>query len=179
MRASINARQNDVRMEITGGCLCRSGAFPDHGAQPIAMRLCWCRLCQYFAAGNATVNVVFPSDAITHRRRARAITAASPTAATSCTGASARPAARICSAPPRRGRTSSSCAMARSMTRRLLQPSATIWTDAGARVGLDRRDPAAARRAAAAGGLSTAGALIPARGRSNLPRNRESRRGRL
>ena len=29
------------------------------------MRLCWCRLCQYLAAGNATVNVVFPSEAIT------------------------------------------------------------------------------------------------------------------
>ena len=29
-------------------------------AEPIAMRLCWCRLCQYLAAGNATVNVVFP-----------------------------------------------------------------------------------------------------------------------
>ena len=28
------------------------------------MRLCWCRLCQYLASGNATVNVVFPSDAI-------------------------------------------------------------------------------------------------------------------
>jgi hypothetical protein len=29
------------------------------------MRLCWCRDCQYFAAGNATVNVVFPSSALT------------------------------------------------------------------------------------------------------------------
>ena len=29
------------------------------------MRLCWCRLCQYLASGNATVNVVFPSNAIT------------------------------------------------------------------------------------------------------------------
>lgn len=29
------------------------------------MRLCWCRVCQYLASGNATVNVVFPSDAIT------------------------------------------------------------------------------------------------------------------
>lgn len=28
------------------------------------MRLCWCRLCQYFACGNATVNVAFPSNAI-------------------------------------------------------------------------------------------------------------------
>jgi hypothetical protein len=51
-------------MEIKGGCLCRSVRFRIT-AKPIAMRLCWCRLCQYIAAGNATVNVVFPSDALT------------------------------------------------------------------------------------------------------------------
>jgi hypothetical protein len=50
--------------EITGGCLCRRVRFRIR-AEPIAMRLCWCRDCQYFAAGNATVNVVFPSDAVT------------------------------------------------------------------------------------------------------------------
>ena len=49
---------------ITGGCLCRKIRFRVT-AEPIAMRLCWCRLCQYLAAGNATVNVVFPSNAIT------------------------------------------------------------------------------------------------------------------
>jgi hypothetical protein len=48
---------------ITGGCLCRRVRF-EITAQPLAMRLCWCRLCQYLAAGNATVNLVFPSDAI-------------------------------------------------------------------------------------------------------------------
>ena len=51
-------------MQITGGCLCKRVRFRITAA-PIAMRLCWCRLCQYLAAGNATVNVVFPSDAIT------------------------------------------------------------------------------------------------------------------
>jgi hypothetical protein len=50
-------------MEITGGCLCKSVRFRITAA-PIAMRLCWCRVCQYFGAGNATVNVVFPSDAV-------------------------------------------------------------------------------------------------------------------
>ena len=50
-------------MDITGGCLCKKVRFRI-SAQPIAMRLCWCRLCQYIAAGNATVNVVFPSDAV-------------------------------------------------------------------------------------------------------------------
>jgi hypothetical protein len=34
-------------------------------AQPIATRTCWCRVCQYLGAGNATVNVVFPTDAVT------------------------------------------------------------------------------------------------------------------
>lgn len=50
-------------MEITGGCLCGAVRFRI-AAKPIAARLCWCRLCQYLASGNATVNVVFPSDAI-------------------------------------------------------------------------------------------------------------------
>ena len=52
-----------ARMEITGGCLCKSVRFR-FSAKPIAMRLCWCRLCQYVAAGNATVNVVFPSESL-------------------------------------------------------------------------------------------------------------------
>ena len=51
-------------MEITGGCFCRSVRFRIT-AKPLAMRLCWCRDCQYLAAGNATVNMVFPSNAIT------------------------------------------------------------------------------------------------------------------
>ncbi len=51
-------------MEITGGCLCKRVRFRITAA-PMAMRLCWCRDCQYFAAGNATVNVVFPSNALT------------------------------------------------------------------------------------------------------------------
>ena len=50
-------------MEITGGCLCKRVRFR-FTAAPIAMRLCWCRLCQYLAAGNATVNVVFPSGSL-------------------------------------------------------------------------------------------------------------------
>jgi hypothetical protein len=50
-------------MEITGGCLCKAVRYRIT-APPVAMRLCWCRLCQYLGAGNATVNVVFPSDAI-------------------------------------------------------------------------------------------------------------------
>jgi hypothetical protein len=48
---------------ITGGCLCKQVRY-EFNAAPIAMRLCWCRDCQYFASGNATVNVVFKSEAL-------------------------------------------------------------------------------------------------------------------
>jgi hypothetical protein len=32
---------------------------------PLATRLCWCRVCQYLAAGNATVNTCFPTNSLT------------------------------------------------------------------------------------------------------------------
>lgn len=47
----------------TGGCLCGALRFLAT-AEPLLTRLCWCRLCQSLAAGNATVNVVFPSDKV-------------------------------------------------------------------------------------------------------------------
>jgi hypothetical protein len=50
-------------MPISGGCLCRAVRYTV-AADPIACRVCWCRDCQYFAAGSATVNVVFPSSAV-------------------------------------------------------------------------------------------------------------------
>ncbi|MEI9890844.1 MAG: GFA family protein [Caulobacteraceae bacterium] len=31
----------------------------------MATRYCWCRDCQYFGAGNATVNIVFPKAGVT------------------------------------------------------------------------------------------------------------------
>ena len=49
--------------DILGGCLCKSVRYRIT-AQPLATRLCWCRVCQYLAAGNATVNMVLPSEAI-------------------------------------------------------------------------------------------------------------------
>ena len=51
-------------MTITGGCLCRAVRYAVD-AEPIATRICWCRDCQQLAAGSPTVNVVFPSSAVT------------------------------------------------------------------------------------------------------------------
>jgi hypothetical protein len=46
-----------------GGCLCGAVRFTVD-ADPIAARTCWCRHCQYLAGGNATVNVIFPSETL-------------------------------------------------------------------------------------------------------------------
>jgi|ERR1039457_853549 hypothetical protein len=47
-----------------GGCLCGAVRYTVSAA-PIVTRVCWCRLCQYLGAGSGTVNVCFPTDAIT------------------------------------------------------------------------------------------------------------------
>ncbi|MCC7016640.1 MAG: GFA family protein [Rhodospirillales bacterium] len=49
---------------ITGGCLCKAMRYRIT-AQPIVTRTCWCRVCQYFGAGGATVNACFPAEAVT------------------------------------------------------------------------------------------------------------------
>jgi len=51
-------------MTISGGCLCRAVRYTV-AAESLATRVCWCRDCQYFAAGSASVNLVFPSSAVT------------------------------------------------------------------------------------------------------------------
>jgi hypothetical protein len=51
-------------MDITGGCLCGQVRFTVSAA-PIVTRACWCRVCQYIGAGSGTVNVCFPSAALT------------------------------------------------------------------------------------------------------------------
>jgi len=58
-------------MTIQGGCLCRAVRF-ESTADPMITRICWCRVCQYFAAGSATVNVFFPTDTFTVRGDTRA-----------------------------------------------------------------------------------------------------------
>jgi hypothetical protein len=45
-------------LPITGGCLCKAVRY-SVSSTPIAARQCWCRDCQYFAAGSSTVNVIF------------------------------------------------------------------------------------------------------------------------
>ena len=45
---------------IAGGCLCRAVRYETY-AEPITTRLCWCRFCQFIAAGNAAVSVCFRS----------------------------------------------------------------------------------------------------------------------
>jgi hypothetical protein len=54
---------NAAAVKITGGCLCKAVRYRIT-ASPIVTRVCWCRVCQYFAAGNGTVNCCFPSKAI-------------------------------------------------------------------------------------------------------------------
>lgn len=51
-------------MTVTGGCLCGAVRYAI-AAEPMSARTCWCRDCQYWAAGSATVNVVFPAEAVT------------------------------------------------------------------------------------------------------------------
>ncbi len=50
-------------MPITGGCRCGAVRYACT-ADPIAARVCWCRDCQYFAAGSATINVIFPAPSV-------------------------------------------------------------------------------------------------------------------
>ena len=51
-------------MAHEGGCLCGAVRF-SIDAEPLLTRRCWCRLCQYLSAGGGTVNIAFPSDALT------------------------------------------------------------------------------------------------------------------
>lgn len=46
-------------MTRTGGCRCGAVRYAIT-AGPVATRLCWCRDCQYWAAGNAAVNIIVP-----------------------------------------------------------------------------------------------------------------------
>ena len=51
-------------MSIQGGCLCKAVRY-ESTSDPKITRVCWCRVCQYIAAGNGTVNVFFPTATFT------------------------------------------------------------------------------------------------------------------
>jgi hypothetical protein len=48
--------------ELTGRCLCRAVSYRV-SAEPVAVRVCWCRVCQHLAA-NGTVNMLIPTSAL-------------------------------------------------------------------------------------------------------------------
>ncbi len=53
-------------MTHTGQCLCGAVRFTID-AEPLGARMCWCRDCQRIASGSATVNVLFPEDAVRYQ----------------------------------------------------------------------------------------------------------------
>jgi hypothetical protein len=65
-------------MQLQGGCLCKSVRWQS-SAEPLVTRSCWCRDCQYLAAGNATVNMLLKRDgfSVTGETRAYSSVAAS------------------------------------------------------------------------------------------------------
>ena len=54
---------SDPHLPITGGCLCKAVRY-SVSAPPLLVRQCWCRDCQFWASGSATVNIVFATDAV-------------------------------------------------------------------------------------------------------------------
>lgn len=46
--------------DIAGGCRCGAVRFRFTEA-PLTARMCWCRDCQYWSSGNASVNALFPT----------------------------------------------------------------------------------------------------------------------
>src|SRR5262245_14160300 len=50
-------------IKITGGCLCGAVRYAAT-AEPMVVRACWCRVCQFLASGNATINLAFDRSAV-------------------------------------------------------------------------------------------------------------------
>ena len=56
-------RLAESSMGHVGKCLCGNIEFVID-AEPLGARMCWCRDCQRIASGSATVNVLFPEEAV-------------------------------------------------------------------------------------------------------------------
>lgn len=54
----------ETYLTVTGSCLCKQVRY-SIAAAPLITRVCWCRVCQYFAAGNAAISACFKRDAAT------------------------------------------------------------------------------------------------------------------
>lgn len=52
-----------MKLPATGGCLCGAVRYTI-SVEPIRVRQCWCRTCQYLGAGSSTVNVLLPRDGV-------------------------------------------------------------------------------------------------------------------
>jgi len=50
-------------MPRNGGCRCKAIRFT-LTAEPVSTRVCWCRDCQFWAAGNSAVNIIVPQAAV-------------------------------------------------------------------------------------------------------------------
>src|SRR5579871_2553633 len=53
----------EISMQITGGCLCRAVRY-EIKSEPVAAVTCWCRACQYLAAGSSTVNLIVDKESV-------------------------------------------------------------------------------------------------------------------
>lgn len=60
-------------MTHTGQCFCGQVRFAAE-AEPLGSRMCWCRDCQRIASGSATVNVLFPEEAVSYSGEITTIT---------------------------------------------------------------------------------------------------------
>ena len=126
-----------LEIEITGGCFCKAVRYRSP-PRPSSRACAGAGLCQYLGAGSGTVNVCFPPrNAIDDRRRDARLSQRRRQRQRHASAVLRRPAARRCSARPKRGRISSSCAPARSMIPRSRSPRHHLDL-AGAHLGVHR-----------------------------------------